>query len=80
MLGISIIVGVLVVPYLVMNVRRLRRGKGWAVTYCHVLMEADREAQARRRAAAHQTYPLSTASISERSTGPKRTIQPLSRS
>lgn len=50
MLGAGIVLALLVVPYLAMNVRRLRRGDRWAITYCHVLMEADRAAQARRRA------------------------------
>lgn len=49
--GLIVVLALVVVPYLVMNVVRVARGKRWAVTYCHALMEADREAQARRRAA-----------------------------
>lgn len=48
--GLIVVLAIVFVPYLAMNVVRLARGKRWAVTYCHALMEADRAAQARRRA------------------------------
>ena len=49
--GLIVVLALIFVPYLVMNVVRLARGKRWAITYCHVLMEADKAQQARRREA-----------------------------
>ena len=34
MLGVAILLVVLAVPYLIVNVRRLRSGKRWAYTFC----------------------------------------------
>lgn len=51
MTGVLVLLGVLIVPYLAWNVRRLRRGERWAVTFCDALRQADERARAQRRAA-----------------------------
>jgi hypothetical protein len=41
----------LAVPYLVLNVWRLTRGRSWAFTFCHVMKEWEAGERARRAAA-----------------------------
>jgi hypothetical protein len=53
MTGVLVLLTVLAVPYLAMNVVRLRRGRRWAFTFCQVAKEweeRERERIAARRA------------------------------
>ena len=50
MTGILIALAVLVVPYVVLNVRRVRRGRRWAFSVCQVAKEWEERDRARRLA------------------------------
>jgi len=39
MTGLLVLLAALALPYLVMNVRRLRNGRRWAFTFCQVAKE-----------------------------------------
>lgn len=49
--GALILLIVLAVPYLALNVRRLSRGRPWALTVCQVAKEWEQREHARRTAA-----------------------------
>ena len=49
--GALILLIVLAVPYLALNVRRLYRGRPWALTVCQVAKEWEQREHARRTAA-----------------------------
>jgi hypothetical protein len=51
MTGLLILIAILAVPYIVLNVRRLRRGRSWAFTFCQVAKEWEQRERERIRAA-----------------------------
>jgi uncharacterized membrane protein YhaH (DUF805 family) len=48
--GALLLLAVLAVPYLALNVRRLRRGRSWAFTVCQVAKEWEEREHAKRLA------------------------------
>ncbi|HWF52620.1 MAG TPA: hypothetical protein VG294_18400 [Solirubrobacteraceae bacterium] len=48
MSGLLILFAVIAVPYVVLNVRRLRRGDRWAFTLCQAAREWDERERAKR--------------------------------
>ena len=62
MLGVAILLGVLAVPYLLINLRRLVRGQRWAYTFCHLARDWEERSRAARAATAG-------AGVSERPNG-----------
>lgn len=50
MTGLLIVLAVLVIPYFVLNVRRLRRGRSWAFSVCQVAKEWEERERAKHRA------------------------------
>jgi hypothetical protein len=56
--GALILLAVLAVPYVALNVRRVRRGRSWAFTFCQVAKEWEQRERANliaARAAARST-------------------------
>jgi len=51
MTGVLILLAALAVPYLAMNIVRLRRGRSWAFTFCQVAKEWEERERAKRLAA-----------------------------
>jgi hypothetical protein len=51
MTGLLILLAALAVPYVVLNLRRLRRGRPWAFTICQVAKEWEERDRAQRNAA-----------------------------
>ncbi len=51
MTGLWILLVVLVAPYIGLNLRRLRRGRSWAFTFCQVAREWEQRERAKRLAA-----------------------------
>lgn len=51
MTGLLILLAVLAIPYVALNVRRLRRGRSWAFTFCQVAKEWEERERAKRLAA-----------------------------
>jgi hypothetical protein len=49
--GLVILLAVLAIPYVALNVRRLRRGRPWAFTFCQAAKEWEERDRAKRRAA-----------------------------
>jgi len=49
--GLLIVLAVLAVPYVCLNLRRLRRGRRWAFTVCQVAKEWDQRERAKLVAA-----------------------------
>ncbi len=54
MTGLLYLLGALAVPYLALNVYRLRRGRKWAFTLCQVAKEWEEGERAKRLAARAQ--------------------------
>jgi hypothetical protein len=61
MTGLLILAAVVLIPYVGVNIRRLRRGRRWAFTVCQVAREWEQSEHekrlARRAAAAAATRP-----------------------
>jgi len=51
MTGLLILSSALAIPYLVLNVRRLLRGRAWAFTFCQLAKEWEQREHAKRLAA-----------------------------
>jgi hypothetical protein len=51
MTGLLILLGVLAIPYLALNVRRLIQGRRWAFTFCQAAKEWEEGERAKRLAA-----------------------------
>jgi hypothetical protein len=49
--GVLILLSVLAIPYVALNVRRLRRGRSWAFTFCQVAKEWEERERVKRLAA-----------------------------
>jgi hypothetical protein len=52
MSGLLILLAVLAVPYVALNLRRLRLGRPWAFTFCQAAKEWEQRDRAKRLAAA----------------------------
>ncbi len=50
MTGVLILLAVLAIPYVAVNVSRLRRGRAWAFTFCQVAKEWEEREHAKRLA------------------------------
>jgi hypothetical protein len=48
MTGLLILLAVVVLPYVVLNIRRVRRGRRWAFTVCQVAKEWEQREHERR--------------------------------
>lgn len=55
MTGLLILISVLVIPYLGLNLLRLRRGRRWAFTFCQAAREWDEREREKLRAAREDT-------------------------
>jgi len=51
MTGLLILLAVFMIPYLALNVRRLRRGRRWAFTVCQVAKDWEERERAKQLAA-----------------------------